>query len=171
MTRLVAAISETGPDVPGLTCPEQSAVNDVGATLALGDDCSLTLYAPTQEASSTTTEALSASLAARQNRCLKTSTVERISTVRLQQTVTTTVLETTTAEGFTCLPMAVTNSFGDELSLDEECKVEFKPGEGGAVPSSAQSSQLSSGHSDGRRDLRPAWVWGLSAFLSILCVV
>ena len=39
-----------------------------------------------------------------------------------------TVTETTTPEDFSCVPLTVTNAVGDELTLDEECKMEFSPG-------------------------------------------
>jgi len=71
--------------------------------------------------------------------------------------------------------MSVTNAFGDELSLDEKCQLEFSPAEptssstssgatGGGAPQASQQSAAS------RRESFIVSVWGVVvvAFLGLL---
>jgi hypothetical protein len=137
------AEAEEQESAPEFVCPPLTATNSASATLELGDDCSLTFYPPPTDASSTSSSFSAApSLKPRANAvdCLITSTSIVPYTVHTQTTSTTTVTETTIPEDFSCVPMTVTNAVGDELTLDEECKMEFSPGSSDSSPSSTSSA-------------------------------
>lgn len=141
ITKVVEA--EEQESAPEFVCPPLTATNNASATLELGDDCSLTFYPPPTDASSTSSPFSAApSLKPRANAvdCLITSTSIVRYTVHTQTTSTTTVTETTIPEDFSCAPMTVTNVVGDELTLDEECKMEFSPGSSDSSPSSTSSA-------------------------------
>jgi len=141
ITKVVEA--EEQESASEFVCPPLTATNDANATLELGDDCSLTFYPPPTDASSTSSPFSSApSLKPRAQAvdCLITSTSIVQYTVHTQTTSTTTVTETTIPVDFSCIPMTVTNVVGDELTLDEECKMEFSPGSSDSSPSSTSSA-------------------------------
>ncbi|KIX01244.1 uncharacterized protein Z518_08969 [Rhinocladiella mackenziei CBS 650.93] len=138
--------SEEEEQGPEFTCPPMTATNDAGATLELGDDCSLTFYPAPTVTASTSSSFPASSLRPRTNAadCLVTSTSIMGYTIYTQTTLTTTVTEITTPEGFFCPPMTATNAVGDELSLDEECKLEFSPGSSDSNLSTSSSPPESS---------------------------
>jgi hypothetical protein len=121
-------------------CVAMEVTNVDGAVLALGEDCLFT-YEPappiSDDAGGASTTAArfegsaSAVLRARQASCTPymtyTATVTTTIVTTIQSTRTQTRTVDPTEEGFSCPEMAVTNAAGDELSLDEDCVLEFVP--------------------------------------------
>ena len=138
------AESEEAEQAPEFTCPPISATNSASETLQLGTDCTLTLYPPPTDISTTSssTGAGAPSVKPRATadgpNCLITSTSIVGYTIQTVTTTIMTVTETETPEGFSCPPMTVTNALGDELSLDQECQLEYSPGS--LTPSSTSSA-------------------------------
>lgn len=125
-----------------------TATGDAGDTLELGDDCLLT-FNPATEALKTsslvaTTETGSLQRRAAFENCLYTSTSVVTSTVNTITTTSATITRAAASEGFSCPPMSVTNSIGDELSLDEQCQMVFKPAETEGPAASSQGESASS---------------------------
>jgi len=122
------------------------ATNSANDTLELGDDCNYHLAA--KEARSLQPRA------ALSTDCLYTSTSIPTYTVHTITTITSTVTRQEVTETFSCPAMSVTNSVGDELSLNEEYQLEFSPGNSAAsttnVLRTASGSALTSGSSKGR---------------------
>lgn len=132
---------EEEEEAPEFTCPPLTVTNQEGDTLELGDDCGLTLNPATEDLTATASETNSPTLKARapqaDDNCLYTTTdVVTYSKITVTTKTTTVTREEPTA-AFSCPPLSVTNAAGDELSLDEECKLGFSPGTNSAPPTSA----------------------------------
>ncbi|KAI5459429.1 hypothetical protein BGZ63DRAFT_406721 [Mariannaea sp. PMI_226] len=106
-----------------------TASNSENGTLVLGTDCGLS-YEPAETTSSevsesTTLDADSLHLLARQASCKAPYTTTSTTTLTEKFTSTTTTTATITEAPsdyeFSCPEMEVTNSVGDVLSLDEDC--------------------------------------------------
>lgn len=121
-----------------------TATNADGAVLELGDDCALSYQPPSatgQPDSTSTSEATNekrdapgrAALEPRQAGCTPyttyTGTTTRTISVTRSTTTSMTVTVTPSDEGFSCPEMSATNAAGDELSLNEDCELEFSPAE------------------------------------------
>lgn len=107
-----------------------TVTNDAGDTLELGDDCALELTPATTTANAAVNGAVAQPRAApcpAQSTSTYTTTTTKVSSYAVTRTTTKTVAETAPPD-FSCAPMTVTNSFGDELEMDEECALEFSPG-------------------------------------------
>ena len=169
-------------------CPPLTATNSVGDTLELGDDCGLTFNPVSSTAAAAAVAAKAAHVVTAtaavamtgapllrpraDDECVYTSTYVSTSTVFSTSTRTSTVTESASDKGFSCPTMAVTNRAGDELSLNEECELEFSPGS--ATPSStAASVQGGSGGTSGAANLLvPSALIGVTLFAFIgACVL
>jgi hypothetical protein len=141
-TIIKIAPPEEEEEAPELVCPPLTVTNSANATLELGDDCALTIYpAPTDGATAALLAKEARSLQPRAALdCPYTSTSIETYTVHTITTITSTATREEVSEKFSCLPMSVTNSVGDELSLNEECQLEFSPGDSAATTTSAKSS-------------------------------
>ncbi|KAI4264674.1 MAG: hypothetical protein L6R42_000234 [Xanthoria sp. 1 TBL-2021] len=149
-------------EAPEFQCMPMTATNAVGDTLELGDDCGLT-FEPADPAGSanptnpanpgapgitnatsnpTTTPTLGLKRRATQgdDTCIYTSTDIVTYTVNTITTTTTTVTREEPSPAFSCLPMSVENVVGDELALDEQCKLEFTPADSPADNSAAEAT-------------------------------
>ncbi|KAK2766245.1 hypothetical protein FQN54_007762 [Arachnomyces sp. PD_36] len=117
-------------ELPEFSCPPMTVTNDLGDTLALGDDCALEFTPSTATANAAVNGNAAEPRAApcpAQSTSTVTTTTTKASSYRVTVTTTKVVAETPPAE-FSCAPMSVTNSFGDELAMDEQCALEFSPG-------------------------------------------
>lgn len=181
-TRTITEVSEP-EEATGFSCPPMTVTNSEGATLELDTECALSYTPPETSESSARITARNApitpvpQLRPRQLSCTPFETIT--STLTSTRSVTSRFTETTTVfteqVDFSCVPMSVTNAFGDELSLDEKCQLEFSPAEptssstsSGATRSSApQASQQSAAS---RRESFIVSVWGVVvvAFLGLL---
>ncbi|KAH8205803.1 hypothetical protein TruAng_000079 [Truncatella angustata] len=150
-------------EAPEFSCIPVTVTNSAGAVLELGDDCALeyTDPEPTESSSDAGNVATStasavtpvrrvnidAYLIPRQTACTPYTTVTSTTTSTIPTTTrrTTTVTKTVEAseEGFSCPAMAVTNSVGDELALNEECQFEFTPAEPTSSEPSGNSASAS----------------------------
>ncbi|KAI4286219.1 MAG: hypothetical protein L6R38_000062 [Xanthoria sp. 2 TBL-2021] len=149
-------------EAPEFQCMPMTATNAVGDTLELGDDCGLT-FEPADPAGSanptnpanpgapgitnatsnpTTTPTLGLKRRATQgdDTCIYTSTDIVTYTVNTITTTTITVTREEPSPAFSCLPMSVENVVGDELALDEQCKLEFTPADSPADNSAAEAT-------------------------------
>ena len=144
ITKLAEAEREEESELPDFICLPMTVTDEASASLELGDDCSLTYYPP-PPATAAALSPGSDAMVARAAECLSTTTVLSSTTIRSVVTATTTVTETTTPESFSCLAMSATNAAGDELSLDEDCVLELKPGD--ADPTATGSQSAASGGS------------------------
>jgi hypothetical protein len=132
---------------PEFVCPPLTATNSVNDTLELGDDCALTFFpASTAAAATTTTAAKQArALEPRDTNCHYTSTHIVTYTVYSISTITSTITRQEATESFSCPPMSMTNAVGDELSLNEECQLEFSPGQSAVASTSTTNSEGTNG--------------------------
>lgn len=122
-----------------------SVTNSASETLELGDDCGLTFYPsptedPATESASDTALAEKRFLQPRDTDCVFTSTYVVTESILGVTTRTSTVTEQEVTQSFECPPMSVTNEAGDELSLGDDCKLEFSPGDGSESPATTESS-------------------------------
>lgn len=145
-TKTITKISEPEheDEAPKFTCVPMTTTDTAGDALELGDDCGLT-FNPASEASTRsssvgTTPSLQPRATIDENTCLYTQTVVVTCTKYTIITTSTTVIEESPSEIFSCPPMSVTNSIGDELSLDEECKLEFSRADSTATPTAAAAA-------------------------------
>ncbi|KAL9039808.1 MAG: hypothetical protein Q9214_004724 [Letrouitia sp. 1 TL-2023] len=159
-------------EAPEFTCVPMTATDAAGDTLELGDDCGLTFEpadaGPTDSSSSTTaipTRKIKPRAPQVDDTCLYTSTSVVTYTKYTITTTTTTVTREEPSQSFSCLPMSVTNRAGDELSLDEECKLAFSPGSNSAAAETTSDSQLPGPTGEGMR-LRGAS--GCAVMLAVL---
>ena len=156
------ATPEEESEALDFSCAPITATNSLGDTLELGDDCLLT-FSPSAAAAGTAA-ATSATLHAGKREanplpeptlapvvpraeCAYTSTDFVTTTVLSRTTYFTTVTETELSESFACPPMSVTNSFGDELSLDDKCSLSFSPGANSPTTMTLRSGGDSGGSS------------------------
>lgn len=116
------------------SCFPLSAINSANSTLKLGTDCGLTLLPPATASSSPNFAAAAVALAVRatprpraESTCLITDTEFAEATITTPTTLTETTTSTTTPAGFSCLPMTVTDAYGDTLALDSKCQLKFSP--------------------------------------------
>lgn len=124
--------------MPEFSCAPMTATNDAGDTLELGDDCALEFTPATTTANARVKGAMKgdANGAGPQPRAApcpdqstRTVTITTTKASSYAATVTTTRLVAETAPSdFSCPPMTVTNTLGDQLEMDEECALEFSPG-------------------------------------------
>jgi uncharacterized membrane protein YgcG len=153
-------------EAPEFSCAEITATNSAGDTLELGDNCLLT-FSPSAAASSSSSSSSSgpsaravpaegipdiqprATTAAEDAACLYTSTSISTYTVRAISTVTRTVTSEEPDESFSCPPMTVTNTNGDELSLNEECSLEFSANTDSATATGGSGGSSGGGSSGG----------------------
>ena len=135
-------------DAPEFTCVPMTATDAVGDTLELGDDCGLTFQpadaSPTDSSPSTTTTPtpkMKPRAPQADDTCLYTSTSVVTYTKNTITTTTTTVTGEEPSQSFSCPPMSVTNRVGDELSLDEECKLALSPGSSSTAVTTTRGGQ------------------------------
>jgi hypothetical protein len=178
ITKIAPPVGEEA--APEFVCPPLTATNSVSDTLELGDDCTLTFYPAPADASTTASVAKKGrSLqprAALGTDCLYTSTSILTYTVHAITTITSTVTRQEVTETFSCPAMSVTNSVGDELSLNEKCQLEFSPGNSVAPASSASptasGSVLPSGSSSGQAgNVASLLAWKAFVCLSLLTLI
>ncbi|KAI9147568.1 hypothetical protein HJFPF1_12594 [Paramyrothecium foliicola] len=142
ITSTVTEVGEEGGSYPDFTCLPVTVTNSDGAILELGEDCNFSFQPPSGpgsvETSTTASEAdeaapTGAALRLRQN-CnptrTATTTVTTTVPVTTRSTTTTTVTVAPSEEGFSCPEMVVTNTLGDELSLNDDCSLELTLGDG-----------------------------------------
>ncbi|KAJ5600995.1 hypothetical protein N7510_010529 [Penicillium lagena] len=119
-----------------------TVTNAQGATLELDEECALSYSPP----STTTTSAApkdsnnaAAVLRVRSEAplCTQVKTSTEILTVSRVTTSfsTTTITVTTSVPDFSCPTMAVTDSYGAVLALNEGCSLEYTPGSSTTAPS------------------------------------
>ena len=143
VTRTVSRAPEN-EDTLEFSCAPVTATNVDGAVLELGDDCALSYQPPSiseQRDSTSTSEATTEKRVAprrlapepRQAGCTPyttyTDTTTKTVLVTRTTTTSTTVTVTPLDEGFSCPEMSATNAAGDELSLNQNCELEFSPAE------------------------------------------
>jgi hypothetical protein len=155
ITKIAPPVGEE--EAPEFVYPPLTAANSVSGTLELGDDCTLTFYPAPADASTTAFVAKKGrSLQARAalgTDCLYTSASILTYTVHTITTITSTVTRQDVTETFPCPAISVTDSVGDELSLNEECKLAFSPGNSVTPASSASPTadgSLPSGSGSGQ---------------------
>lgn len=137
-------------DAPEFSCVPLTVTDKAGDTLELGDDCGLTFQpadaGPGDFSSSTTptptpTPGIKPRAPQADDTCLYTSTSVVTYTKNTVTTTTTTVTGEEPSQSFECMPMSVTNRVGDELSLDEECKLALSPASSSAVATRTSGGQ------------------------------
>ncbi|PGH05858.1 hypothetical protein AJ79_06700 [Helicocarpus griseus UAMH5409] len=124
-TTVTTTASEEAPS--GFSCAPMTVTNAVGDSLELNNDCGLKYF----PAKTTTSYAQVAGMVrARQDDCpptRTTMTVYETDGTTDMATVTATITPASAPSGFSCPPMTVTNAMGDELTMDENCGLQYSP--------------------------------------------
>lgn len=164
VTATVSKTVEPDESLPEFKCPPMTLTNSEGATLEMDEECSLKYEPPENTTSTSSTGSAMANakrlgsgatkfggspaplLRPRENDCppytSETMTVSITAPASTTSTVTKTAEVEESVEGFKCQEMAVTNALGDELSLDEDCKIEVQladPTETGQQPNQGKN--------------------------------
>jgi hypothetical protein len=139
VTVTAAQLSMPGEAYGQFSCPPFTATNSRGATLELDPACVLSYIPPPGNTSAAiTTTGIAAEVAVARDEVLlgrqtapssclpfltwtDTVTISSLSTTTETETATI----TTSAEGFSCPTMAITNTYGNVLSLISSCSLEF----------------------------------------------
>lgn len=137
---------------PEFTCLPVTVTNADGAVLELGDDCTFSFQPPSTTESGVERRAVLTSavepptnvaLRIRQD-CVPRRTDIATVTTTIPTTIRTTATKTETVkpsdESFTCPEMVVTNTVGDELSLNDDCSLEFTPADEDGTAKEGDSS-------------------------------
>ena len=181
------------------SCPPFTTANSQGATLELDTTCVLSYTPPpgTMSAAMTATSSIAAAVAVARDEMLLGrqaapsscspyqvwTDIVPILSVSATTTETETTTITTTVEGFSCPTMAITNTYGNVLSLVSSCSLEFfltapaSTSTSGSRVAGETSAGASSGSSGGEKSsatssytcgLSARWTWAGVVFLGLL---